>query len=85
MDALPMSAIAIEEDLVALPAENGWLYKRSWHCVGHPQSGIELKVQVGAFAQLSEDDAALEVDRLYIPYLIDRQLFELWQVTGGAH
>jgi hypothetical protein len=80
-----MSAIAIVEDLVALPEANGWLYRRSWHCAGHPQSGIELKVQVGAFAQIDEAEAALEVDRLNIPYLIDKQLFELWQVTGGAH
>jgi hypothetical protein len=80
-----MSAIEITEDLVALPEGNGWLYKRSWHAVGHPQSGIELKVQVGAFATMSEAEADLEADRLTLPHLIDRQLFELWQVTGGVH
>jgi hypothetical protein len=80
-----VSAIAIIEELVPLPQENGRLYKRSWHAVGHPQSGIELKAQVGAFVQRSEEEAALEVDRMELPYLIDKQLFELWQVTGGAH
>jgi hypothetical protein len=34
---------------------------------------------------MSEAEADLEADRLTLPHLIDRQLFELWQVTGGVH
>lgn len=76
--------VAVDE-MQALPAGSGWVFSRTWYQTGHPQSGSCWALNVGQFVLMSESEAELEVDRLGLPVLADKQLFSGWQNVGLVH
>lgn len=80
-----LSAITVVDEMHAQPAGQGWIFARTWHCVGHPQSGMNWTLAVGQYAVMDLEEAVAEVDRLGLRTLADKQIFGVWCNAGLVH
>lgn len=77
--------LVITEQIVPTPTGSGWVYTRTWHMAGHPQSGIDCIERISPYVIISEGAAMAEARRSGVDIEADRELLALWDNNGSVH